>query len=207
MDVPMIEMDPAEARERLKAYRGALHLGADAEYEAAVAGYEALAKGTPVIQFGEAIRAAGRFEDGRPKLAVARADRNQVRFSCDGGRRATFSATRGQWRDWNYRRDHPDGLLLMDVDMEPAGFYVHMGWALVPMVPPHAVEAAGSRAKLKDYLILWEIEEGWADRAIRAEPDIDPYLLKPIHGDLCAVVAEWDLTDLERAVMSGRRDA
>lgn len=27
----------------------------------------------------------------------------------------------------------------------------------------------------------------------------------PIHGDLCAVVAAWDLTELERAVMVARR--
>lgn len=32
----------------------------------------------------------------------------------------------------------------------------------------------------------------------------DPYLLRPIHGDLCAVVAAWDLTELERSVMAGR---
>lgn len=37
------------------------------------------------------------------------------------------------------------------------------------------------------------------------EAPVDPALLKHIGGDLYAVVATWDLTDLERAVLDGHR--
>lgn len=208
MNVQTIEMDPQEARERLDAYRASLQRRADEEYEAAVAGYEALAEGTPVLQYGPAIAHAPRDDEQRPLLAIARADRQQVEFEWRGGTRATFSATSLARWDGRLRGDHR---LILDVTMrEPHGLKDRWGyakrvngWALVPMVPPHAIEAIGGRSNLKDHLILWEVE-AWADQPIRAVPDRDPYLLRPIHGDLCAVVAEWDLTDLERAVMAGR---
>lgn len=202
MNVQTIEMDPAVARERLEAYRGALRRSADAEYEAAVAGYEALAEGTPVIQYGEAIRDAPRDEKGRPMLAVARADRTQVRVSW-GGSVVQFDCT------VEFRQSVTvSSLLIVDVQMgetSPAVYWRDtLGFALIPMVPPEALAAIGGRSNLRKHLILWEVEE-WADRPIQAVPDRDPLLLRPIHGDLCAVVAAWDLTDLERAVMAGRR--
>lgn len=45
--------------------------------------------------------------------------------------------------------------------------------------------------------ILWEAE--W-----QAVPPKDPALLRHLGGDLYAVVAVWDLTELERAVLGGR---
>jgi hypothetical protein len=47
--------------------------------------------------------------------------------------------------------------------------------------------------------------EQWADTRIGARPDRDPYLLRHLHGDAYAVLAEWDLTPLEQLVMTGRR--
>lgn len=40
----------------------------------------------------------------------------------------------------------------------------------------------------------------------RPEPPKDPALLRHIGGDLYSVVAVWDLTELERAVLAGRLD-
>ncbi|OWK42111.1 hypothetical protein FRUB_04189 [Fimbriiglobus ruber] len=51
--------------------------------------------------------------------------------------------------------------------------------------------------------ILWEVEQ-WADHRLDVAPDIDPYLLKHITGSLYAVIAEWDLTELERSILRGR---
>lgn len=209
MNVPTITMDPAEAQARLDEYRASLVRSADAEYEAAVAGYEALAEGTPVVQYGPAIAAAPVDEKGRPMLAIARADRRQVEFEWFGtSRSARFNTAKvSRWA-------LPAGSLL---DLWTPMGRLHgledrhgyrqtvRGYALVPMVPPHALKAAGGRSRLRDHVILWEVEE-WADQPIQALPDRDPLLLRPIHGDLCAVVAQWDLTDLERAVMAGRRD-
>lgn len=77
------------------------------------------------------------------------------------------------------------------------------GYALIPMVPLDVRPATG---RLADMFVLWEVEQ-WADRRIGAKPDIDPYLLKHVGGSLYAVLAEWDLTPLERAIMKGRATA
>lgn len=75
------------------------------------------------------------------------------------------------------------------------------GYALVPIVPPTVRKG---HADLSRYFTLWEVEQ-WADQRIRAAADRDPYLLQRLGGDLYAVVGEWDLTELERAVMGSRR--
>jgi hypothetical protein len=52
-----------------------------------------------------------------------------------------------------------------------------------------------SEASLKHYHILWEAE--WENA-----PPVDPYLLRRISANLFVVIASWDLTPLERAVMA-----
>jgi hypothetical protein len=49
--------------------------------------------------------------------------------------------------------------------------------------------------------VLWE-----ADWKVHPVPPGDPALLKHIGGDLYAVVAVWDLTPLEQAVLAARAD-
>jgi len=52
----------------------------------------------------------------------------------------------------------------------------------------------------RNYLMLWEAE--WSvDQSV---PPGDPALLSHIGGDLYEVLAEWDLTPLEQAVLAGR---
>ena len=66
--------------------------------------------------------------------------------------------------------------------------------ALVPTVPPR-LRPAGN---LDSYHVLFEPE--W-----QGDPEpADPALLKHIGGDLWAVVATWDLTPLEAAVLGQR---
>jgi hypothetical protein len=63
----------------------------------------------------------------------------------------------------------------------------------VPLVPPNLRPARG----LNRYCILFEAE--W-----EPVPPTDPMLLRHLHGSLYAVLAVWDLTPLERAVIAGR---
>lgn len=44
-----------------------------------------------------------------------------------------------------------------------------------------------------------EIEAQW-----RPVPPVDPFLLKHLGGTLYVVLAQWDLTPLEQAVLAGR---
>lgn len=71
--------------------------------------------------------------------------------------------------------------------------------SMVPIVPPKHQPARG----FGDRLILWEVEN-WEWTSLPAPPG-DPALLRPIGGDIYAVEAVWDLTELERLVLAGRR--
>jgi len=54
------------------------------------------------------------------------------------------------------------------------------------------------KTKLEGFHTLWEVET-WT-----LEPPRDPVLLRRLGGDLYVVLAVWDLTDLERAVLGAR---
>ena len=197
MDVRTITEDPVSAKAKLKAYRTQLHRRADDEYQAIADGYRQLAAGRDLINLADVMREAGCDEQGRPHLAIARADRRQVEFVPDWrGDRGAFDAR---------ETGRASETLNIWVDLEP---FTHRrrGYALVPLVPADVIEAAGGRVALKNHFVLWEVEE-WSDRRLTARPDYDPYLLRHLGGHLYAVVGEWDLTELERAVMAGRRSA
>ena len=95
MKAATIEMESAVAQAKLAAYREALagrHSKAvEEEYVAALRGFTELAKGTPLVDPFSVIREAGWRADGRPMLAMARADQRQVEWICTNSRR---------W-DWN----------------------------------------------------------------------------------------------------------
>jgi hypothetical protein len=64
--------------------------------------------------------------------------------------------------------------------------------AVVPIVPPQY----RPKFKLSNYHILWEAD--WK------RVPVDPILLKHLGGSLYAVLASWDLTEIEQAVLRGR---
>ena len=199
MNVERITMPRDVARERLSAYRNALHRRADVEYERVASAYESLAKGMPVLRLTDAIAHAPRDEKGRPRIAIARADRRQVRIARE--------------RSWEGGRFVFDTIFVSRFGRAPAHGIIRVpnhetprempdGYAIVPIVPPEA----RLRNDLTKHFILWEVEQ-WSERRLDARPDRDPYLLRRIAEDLYAVVAEWDLTDVERAVMQDRVSA
>lgn len=65
---------------------------------------------------------------------------------------------------------------------------------IVPIVPPHILVKELKRS-LGAYCILWEVEN-WQN-----EPPRDPILLKKLTTNLYGVLATWDLTELERAII------
>lgn len=197
MNVSVFTMDKAQAEKKLLAYRTQLKKRANAEYELAVKAYEIVAKGQAILNIVDAFQQTGLGEDLRPKLAIARADRPEVKVTVRASeRRLVFSTT--EKSEWSYSGD-----LLIRVPFQYAPEQREVwrsGFALVPMIPADVRPAAGQD---KDYFILWEVEK-WADRSLTSPAPRDPYLLKHIAGELYAVVAEWDLTELEQAIMSGR---
>lgn len=203
MDVPTITMDRAEAARRCEHYRKALSRRADSEYETALIACEKLSTGTSLIDLDQVFAAAPVDEKGRPKLALARADRLQVRvtgtnYRGSGARSIEFRTFSSRW----WRGAPPNSVGLVHAFTLPDARNISTGYALVPMIPP---EIHPGSAKLRRRFILWEVEQ-WADERIQMEPDYDPLLLSHLVGSLYAIEAQWDLTELERAIMTGRRD-
>lgn len=197
MNLATITMPRREAEEKLRAYRRALHRRADAEYSAAAKGYAALANGRALLNLEDVVANAPVDAVGRPRLAVCRADRRQVRLHWErGSSRALFTAdTKGWWRDGRW----PLLETRCPMGRPCPGTSALTGFALVPMVPADHRPSG----PLRNFHVLWEVE-AWADRPFGAQPDRDPYLLQHLEGALYIVVAAWDLTDLERAIMAGR---
>jgi hypothetical protein len=208
MNVSKIEMDPGQAQLKLNAYKERLAARhsqqVDAEWRSAMDAYKELAKGTPLIDPVAAIRENGWRPDGRPVLAIARADQKRCRFECSPSWATNNLAalTPSQWtfigskQQWDKQRQSNLRFCVRDVTAVPP-VQPKQGTAMVPMVPADAMPAKG--CDLSKHWILWEVES-W-DFA----PPIDPILLRPIGGDLYAVVAQWDLTEVERAIITGTR--
>lgn len=187
MKVETLKMDPDTARELWRKYQS--HRAHQAPHDAEIAAiYKRIAQGKTVIRALESIRAAGVGPDGLPRLAIARADvtdcylhhhSNALTFG-DRSLRGNSSKTRNIRVEWPAAPRQP----------EPRRWEYA---ATVPIIPIHLRPKRG----LANYHILWEAE--WTKRY-----PVDPYLLRRFGGDAWLVVAAWDLTDVERAVMSSR---
>jgi hypothetical protein len=215
MNLDTITMDRTEARTAFLNYRRAVRAGASdklaeakREYEsidrAVMQGYKALAGGQQLLRLSGALAAGGTeayegqtwsdvaVEVELPKLAAVRADASSVwTKGVDRDGDVIFHANQ---RDRNRKAD----LLRVDAAFEEDQTRTtqHRTWfrAMVPTIPP----ALRPPYKLSGYHLLWEAE--WSGVA-----PIDPALLKHLGGDLFVVLAVWDLSPLEQAVLAGTR--
>jgi hypothetical protein len=185
MDVQEITMDPAKAREAFKAYSAAVKQRYNADYDALAKGYKAIAEGKSVIDLHAVLKAAGTDDRARPKLAIARADWEWSYFGRHWIARnwvMVFSADSSPYEHYTRRR------VTVSNDCFPVSHDVRCK-AQVPMVPP----MYKPRGSLGNYHILFEAD--WED------VPVDPILLRHLSGALYAVLATWNLSPLERAVM------
>jgi hypothetical protein len=184
MNVPTITMPKAEALQAYREYRTAVRANPNRQDRAIMLGYKALSKGNAIIDLVQVMQAAGVHEGTKlPKLAVARADWEHVRFSS--------SSWRNLWafESWPGKTNGPR-ILVPSRTLPEAGFGGHR--AIVPIIPPK-LRPVGD---LSGYCILWEAD--W-----KRAPG-DPFLLKHLVGTMYAVLAVWDLTPLEQAVLGHR---
>lgn len=184
----LTQVSQERARELWQKYQTHKHYQTPADAEIAAI-YKRIAQGKTVIRALESIKAAGLNEQGLPKLAIMRADQ-AVCLLDSRDNQAIFHAKDTCWWHANASRSKA---LRVPWD----GFKLPQGrWhveATVPLVPVHLRPKRG----LASYHVLWEAE--WTKRY-----PVDPYLLRRFGGDAWLVVAAWDLTDVERAVMSSR---
>lgn len=192
MNVATITMPKDEARERYEAYREALKdVEPTDEDRGVLIGYLALARGRSVLNLNDVIRSSPLDEKGLPKLAAARAHWRWCWVDMQGRGAGQFFQGGSPNRSrppWHTRILFPTGTF-----RPPGNFYHTRQRALVPTIPPNLRPARA----LERYVILFEAE--WQPVAPK-----DPLLLRHLTGDLYAVLAAWDLTELERAVLAGR---
>lgn len=200
MKLPTIEMPKQEAREKFLEYRHAVQERHSAEGaaldEQIMKGYRQMSLGKPLIDIEEAFRISGEDELHRPRLAIARADEKTIIL--DRANHGGFRLEPDEWstvarsRRWQFRG-------LLSILGEPNERYrTEKFSAIVPIVPPHL----RPRGSLERYAILWEAE--WRRVDARQVPPRDPALLRPLGGNMYAVMAIWDLTDIERSVLGLR---
>lgn len=197
MQVTEITEERTAAREKYAEYLRAVKTRHSAEYETLKKAYRELSRGRQLIDLQATIRKGGVDEVHRPRLAIARADASHCHF-------------------W-YHHENP---IFSDREVYDSSIYSaasrrikmpvdHFGIgteamrafrmrptsrlrAVMPIIPPNIKPADHL---LKRYHVLWEAE--WEN-----VPPVDPYLLRRISSNIYVVIAAWDLTPLERAVLA-----
>lgn len=200
MDLKPFTMSPDAARREFLAYKAAVANSGTAEDSAIMRGYKEIAAGKRVICLRDVMRAGGLKENGYPNLAIARADQARVfvEFAFDGS--CKFYSPRVS-RRWS-RQDYASGTVInVSADAFPdfrradGSKRRERKQTVVPIVPPQY----RPQFSLKNYHVLFEVDE-WL-----LAPPVDPALLKDLGGGLYAVLAVWDLSPLERAVLGMTR--
>lgn len=207
MNLATIEMDRNVARRAFLDYRAAVRERHDEEDRAIMTGYRALSRGQQLIRLSDTLRAGGTetktIRVGRstetvivPRLAVARADARVV-FTAGVDRTGGCLITADRQDRELARNNQRDRTRIASGTFELGNdsWWHQCMRAIVPNVPPPLRPAHA----LSGYQILWEAE--WA---VHPVPPVDPALLKHVGGDLYAVVAVWDLSPLEQAVLAAR---
>lgn len=168
------------------------------EDEELMRAYKAMAAGARILNLPSVLKAAGVTSDTfAPKLALARADWKECYFDCPG-ESAWFHEERNVY-------NRKPGARMIRVSRE---CYPRETWntywrrenrkpdyplrAIVPLVPVHL-----RPARLEEFHILW-------DAVWTLAPPADPLLLKRVSETIFVVVAQWDLTPLEQAILEGR---
>lgn len=159
--------------------------------------------GGKVIDVYETMKYYGLDEMGFPKIAICRADGTK----CYLWRRRNGSAifSNHEFTGWNGKARKTYGDIELPENTFPRLDDTHSNdWSLnrpnrltiVPMIPA-LILIEEVKHSLKNYFILWEVEE-WAKAPI---PPKDPILLKQLTSNLFGVLATWDLTEIERAIL------
>lgn len=183
-DVRTIIVPPEVAAQKLDEYKAVLKTQRRAEDVEMRRMYKAAAKGKRIIDVAAAWKSTG-LKNGYPRLALARATWEECHF--DKWSRRFTDGRRHAWVEEHWIKIPDDVWSWQEANSATAK-------APVPFIPP----SVRPRRWLSTYHILFEVEK-WT------EYPADPFLLKHITGWLFVVEEEWELTELERSLLSGIR--
>ncbi len=193
MQVEQLKVASWDARKAVRYYAAAVKERHSAEWKSLLAGYRAILRGKTVIDLRASIVNAGTDDRGRPKLAAVRADCRWVTAVRWGDNGIAFASYLNR-HDWRARRGRTACIEVAGFTGPLLNYGAAKPRAMAPLIPPQHMPATG---KLADFVMLFEAE--WE------QAPVDPILLKPLGGPLYAVVAQWDLSPLERAVLADSR--
>jgi hypothetical protein len=205
MKVEAIKMAKKEAKKELKKYEKLLETRKDKYLKQLKDAYHYLSKGKKIIDIYEVFKATGVNENEEPKLAIAPASSDEIYFCKMTHGKGVFSDRRPPRNYWGERPAKglpprynvvlPRGTF-PDWSREGSVINARVIKTSVPIIPAQFVP----EGSLSDYYLLWEAV-GWEEVSI---PPRDPILLKRLSKNLFAVLAAYELTKLERAIMKGK---
>lgn len=196
MNVTTLTVSRDEAERKLDQYRSIQARRRTREDEQLQSLYAAVSKGARVLNLAGAFRQTGLNEHGQPRLAVARADLGAVSFAPNAGPGRWGSPDRVEGGGLFFKNPYNERATRTQVALPRGTFeaselcrtYLR---SPVPHVPP---DVRPKRAGLHNYHILFEVKE-WT-----AYP-VDPFLIRRISDLLFVVEAEWELTEVEAALL------
>ncbi len=190
MDIQEFAMAKSEAHEQWKNYVKGCKENKDQFLLDMKSVYNQLKSGRKVIDILTVFEKAGINELYQPKLAISKANYKEI--LCEYGQDGNV----GFKKDDSWRTKSDIKIILPKLPKEILGQWEHSKKfkTLVPGIPAQLKP----KGNLNKYWILWEVEK-WENI-----PPKDPYLLKRLTKNMFVVLAGWDLTELERAVLRGR---
>jgi len=202
-NAPVIEMTEAEAKVLYQEYADEIkERGDKAEkyLKELKQTYYHLSQGRKVIDIYEVFKTSGLKDTGEPNLAIARADLKKVYFHKEAMGAGCFSEKEGTWQTPADSVRLPSSTFAnwttipapTEWDKERVEIENPTLVSKVPLVPAHIMPSG----TLDNYYILFEVTE-WNTVPVAA----DPYLLKRINANAFVVLAEWDITPIEQAIM------
>jgi hypothetical protein len=197
--VSSLEMSEEEAEKAYRDYSEAVKSRKEKYLEDLKKVYYNLKQGRKVIDIFDVMKRAGVNEQGEPRLAISIAGKPEVQFAKQAAGSGTFykdelrdyvsdvQLPSGTFPDWERKKEEaPDRWTPIIREIIKTG---------VPIVPAHLLP----NRSLNNYYILWEVKN-WQEVI---PPRRDPFLLKRLSSNLFVVLAEWELTAIEQAVIRG----
>lgn len=154
-------------------------------------GLRAVLRGQKVIDINLAMGLGGLDAQGHPRFAIVRANAPRTYLR----RHGSFYRFSSKSSDWDGRVKHAHiDVAAVHFGSRPLGaphfWDMQNDEAQTPSIPPQHRPSGN----LADYHILYEAE--W-----RKVPPVDPFLLKRIDGPFFLVLAAWNLSPLEQAIL------
>jgi hypothetical protein len=206
MNAPTIQISKEKAKKIYKDYLEIVKTRKEKYLQDLKQVYYHLSKGDKILDIYEVFKKAGVNKDGEPKLAIVRADAKKCVFRKKELGSGSFTENFG-WRDKEMSASFDINLptntfpkwkteLRKEVFEKEATLKIIRPdiQTKTTICPPHLLP----NGELSNYYLLWEVDK-WNEVPVAK----DPFLLKRINSNAFIVLAEWDLTEVEQAVIRG----